>query len=837
MPAYRNNIEHLLEELNRIDLLVRLSLEKRKDNYQDDTEVYQGLYISEDEVDIILQAPTLKKEVHSDVELSKIEAIACKIKNKEAESIDKGKELRLHIIKNLFDLSPFEVDILLICLLPELDLKYEKLYSYLHDDVTKKKPTVDLVMCLLGLSTESRFAARECFSPTAKLIKNHLIYLKGDMSEGQMPLLSRSIKMDDRLINYLLGFNEIDPRLSDFTKKIEPKICFEDIILTSDDTLIGLKNYIKRPEILSFYGPYGSGKKMAAEAICRELGTSLIVVDSKVLMKDNSFEIFNLIFREALLQKSSLYFDDFDTLLNEGDVITMPEIIQDLDRFPYWIFLSGKQAWEPKAVFNNHRFISRSFSLPSFPYRKQLWKSFLDKYSNSISDDIDINALASKFNFSGGQIKDATSTAFNIAMAKKTDGPTLTMENIYQGCKAQSNKKLISLAKKIEPHHTWNDIVLPKDIKEQLKEVTGYIKYKGIVYADWGFDEKLSLGKGLNVLFAGPSGTGKTMTAEIIAGEVGLDIYKIDLSSVVSKYIGETEKNLQKIFKEAETSNAILFFDEADALFGKRSETRDSHDRYANIEINYLLQKMEEHEGIVILASNYSQNIDDAFKRRMHFKIDFPMPDKTHRKIIWEKMFPEKSPVSIPRFFFNDIKDATCLGDKLRDSNNPVSKYLWERLTPEVKQLIDSLDGSDAKSSGLSEALVDELNRFICDDNLFDHKCFANIQLKNETQKLVEHRLKGNERTRMNRLLLEEVYPYELTQSYIDFGFLSTLDITGGNIKNITLSAAFLAAGDSGAIRMEHIIKATRREIQKIGKLCMAEEFGNYYEMLEVNTR
>jgi SpoVK/Ycf46/Vps4 family AAA+-type ATPase len=271
------------------------------------------------------------------------------------------------------------------------------------------------------------------------------------------------------------------------------------------------------------------------------------------------------------------------------------------------------------------------------------------------------------------------------------------------------------MAKKIEPRYTWEEIILPNDVKEQLKEISSHVTYREIVYSDWGFNRKLSLGKGLNIFFSGTSGTGKTMAAEIIAREVGLDMYKIDLSSLVSKYIGETEKNLNKIFKEAETSNAILFFDEADALFGKRSEIKDSHDRYANIEINYLLQKMEEHEGIVILASNYKNNIDDAFLRRLHFAIEFPFPDETLREKIWENIFPKETPVN------NDV----------------------------------------------------------------------------------------------------------------DLGFLANFKITGGNIKNIALAATFLAAGSSRIVKMESIIKATKREFQKMGKLCTPEEFGKYYELVK----
>ena len=186
--------------------------------------------------------------------------------------------------------------------------------------------------------------------------------------------------------------------------------------------------------------------------------------------------------------------------------------------------------------------------------------------------------------------------------------------------------------------------MLPDDRLAQLRDVCAYVHHRARVYDDWGFDRKLSLGKGLNVLFAGPSGTGKTMAAEIIAGELGLDLYKIDLSTVVSKYIGETEKNLAKIFAEAETSNAILFFDEADALFGKRSEVRDAHDRYANVEISYLLQRMEEYEGVVILATNLRKNMDEAFVRRMHFTVEFPFPGEAERRRIWQGIWPAATP-------------------------------------------------------------------------------------------------------------------------------------------------------------------------------------------------
>ncbi len=753
MTLYKNNLEHLLEELYRIDLIIRLGIERWRAEHQEGVDEFQGLYISEDEVNAILQAPPYRsnrKELNLDLEqedskIKEILEVLEEINRKKAESLKKGKDLRLPRLTELFNLRPFEVDVILICLAGELDIRYEKLYSYLQNDVTKRRPTVDMVINLLCRSMEERLRARESFLPGAPLLRNQLVHLGGDGPDTQQPLLSRFVKVDERVISFLLGSDEIDPRVQDFSKIIEPKMSFKDLLLPGDnkDTLMELTGSPSRigvprvPMMLFFYGPYGTGKKSAAEAVSRELGTSLLVVDMKTMMDrvrngnrngESPSEILGLILREGILQNSAMYLEGFDSLIKDRDAgdsrstrVAVTRLIQELDSFPNWVFLSGETQWELTGALENHGFISLAFPMPSFVFRKQLWKSFLNgRYNYNISDDVDIDTLASKFNFSGGQIRDAIFTAYNIAVARGQDGGVdggvsgLSMDDLYQGCKAQSNKKLTTLARKVVPHYTFEDIVLPEDRKAQLKEVCGHIKYRSVVYADWGFDKKFSYGNGLNILFSGSSGTGKTMAAEIIAGEAKLDLYKIDLSCVVSKYIGETEKNLSKIFKEAETSNAILFFDEADALFGKRSEVRDSHDRYANIEINYLLQKMEEHEGTVILASNFKKNIDDAFLRRMHFTIEFPFPDEKSRERIWRNIFPQETPL-----------------------------------------------GRD-----------------------------------------------------------------------IDFRFLAKFKITGGNIKNIALCAAFLAAGDSGVVRMEHIIRATKREFQKMGKLLTPGDFGKYYKMV-----
>ena len=219
-------------------------------------------------------------------------------------------------------------------------------------------------------------------------------------------------------------------------------------------------------------------------------------------------------------------------------------------------------------------------------------------------------------------------------------------QTLLNSAREQSAHSLAKLAVKVEAIHTWDDLVLLPATMKRVKDVAGAIEHRHLVYGQWGFHRRLGTGMGLKVLFAGTSGTGKTMTAGVIAKDLGLELYKIDLQGVVSKYIGETEKNLERIFRAAYCSNAILFFDEADALFGKRSEVKDAHDRYANIEVSYLLQKMEDFDGVVILASNWSNNIDDAFARRMHYVVEFSLPDDTQRAQLWRGMLPVELPLN-----------------------------------------------------------------------------------------------------------------------------------------------------------------------------------------------
>jgi SpoVK/Ycf46/Vps4 family AAA+-type ATPase len=468
------------------------------------------------------------------------------------------------------------------------------------------------------------------------------------------------------------------------------------------------------PPVILLRGRCGSGKRSAASYIAAKQGLGLLEVDSGALLRDSeAAEKIKLMAQESFLSNAALYFRDFDQISAEPEhQLLKDEVFREIRGHRGLIFLGGESRIEIKREAG--RVMEVRFDIPSYSQRKECWEKLLGEGPLS-SKDIDIGQIAQKFRLTYGQIGDAVSEALFRAGLREEGKGVPDMKLLAAACRSQIHHKLERLSQKVVSGYSWEDIVLPGDRLDQLREIAGDVKNSHLVYDRWKFGEKHSISRGLNILFFGQSGTGKTMAAGIIANQLDLELYKIDLSTVVSKYIGETEKNLGRIFKEAETSSAILFFDEADALFGKRSEVKDAHDRYANIEVGYLLQKMEEYDGIVILATNMKKNMDDAFIRRMSYMVEFPFPGEEQRRSIW--------------------------------------KYAFTKQTP-----------------------LDEL---------------------------------------------------------VDFDFLARqFRVSGGNIRNIAVKSAFYAAGDGGVVNMPHIIRAVKREYQKIGMKCMESEFGEYYELV-----
>lgn len=706
LKADASFLDDLLQALQRLDRLLERAVAAARASYGPEaaTDPYRGLYISRGDTERLLArepgTPTLWVSGEGTNEPL-------------PDPIDSNTS-RLAWLKQVFGLSPFDIDIILIALAPELDLRYERLYAYLQDDVTKKRPTMDLALNLLCPSVEAKLARHDHFTSDAPVIRHDLIRLIPDSHQLQPPLLAHYIKLDEQVVRLLLGQGGPDPRLVPFCQMIEPVVSLDDLPLTSEmkqavQALASQARDVRQPLRLYFHGPRGAGERQVAEALASKIGVRLLVADlARAIVAERDFQyLLRLLFREAWFQDAILYLDGLDALRSNERALQYQCLLDTLKEDTGITILTGVQPWVPSGGLSLG-VIPIFFSSLGFAQRQNCWKSHLAVAGIAL-DTHDLAALAGRFRLTPAQIAEAVATARNHARwraaaqhALSANGQQPTIGDLFAAARAQSGHDLAALAHKIEPKHTWDDIVLPDDTMAQLREMCQRVPHRQRVMAEWGFDRKLSLGKGVNALFAGPSGTGKTMAAEIIANELGLDLYKIDLAGVVSKYIGETEKNLDRVFRAAESSNAILFFDEADALFGKRSEVRDSHDRYANIEISYLLQKMEEYDGVAILATNLRQNLDDSFVRRLAFSIHFPFPDDTQRQEIWTKVWPASLPL-----------------------------------------------GSD-----------------------------------------------------------------------VNVGFLAhQFQLSGGNIRNIALASAFLAAADGGVVTMEHLRHATQREYQKLGKM------------------
>lgn len=741
--------EHLYAHLAHLDLLVQREVWRwRHVNSPavQGTDEFRGLYVSDAEVDAVLNGifpgsdEVIEHASSEEAEAGFGDAIAraeAEIASCVATAYAQGIVLPLQQIQAMFELSALDRDALLVALAPETDLRYERLYAYLQDDVTRKRPSVSLILNLLCETHETRLESHARFAPGAPLLWHHLVVLLDDPVIPQPPLLSRYVKVDPRVVAYLLSAHSqspsayLDERLADACRyeREGPSLAelqVEDgareqltrLAAHGSDWADGLHSLL-----VVLQGEAGTGKHAVAQALCAEWQQPLLYVDLARLLEGSDGErALQLATREAYLAGAALYWHGYDRLLEGGpeDVrrtLQRESLHRTLHLYPVTSYLpvTDNEREVDAALLRATHLVRVRLARPQYALRHAEWAVALAPYQ--LAPEVDLEALAGRFRLTQGQIQDAVrDAAHRSAQAWPGNGPgedalslgTITEADLFAAARARTSDQLRDHALKIEPRREWGDLILPPDQIAQLHEMCDQMKYRHVVLGQWGFDRKLSMGKGLNALFAGPSGTGKTMAAEVIARDLGLDLYKIDLSTVMSKYVGETEKNLERIFSAARNSNAILFFDEADALFGKRSEVRDAHDRYANVEISYLLQRMEAYDGLVILTSNLSKNMDEAFVRRMHFTVEFPYPDVEDRQRIWAIAFPREAP-----------------------------------LEPDI-----DLD------------------------------------------------------------LLAERYR-----------------LTGGNIRNIALTAAFLAARDGGVIGMEHVLWATRREYQKMGRLANEREF------------
>ena len=533
----------------------------------------------------------------------------------------------------------FDRAILLIAIAPELDTRYERVYAFLQDDVTRRRPSVDLILNLLCGTAAEKMERRAHFDAASPLVRSRLIHLLPEPNQLEPPAIAHWVKVDEQAVREILNSGGMDSRLANCAEYVTRPVPLAGLPLEAAQ-IEGLRRIAfrvraeGRPLRLHFRGAPMPLKRQTAEALASELGRTLLAVD--IACASEPAQALAIAARQALLSNAILFVNAAGAAA-EAEQQFMGGLEAALQRADVDVIV----AQPTSASLEGLSFFPVDFEPASFDIRRQLWQQQCHAAEIEL-DAAQLDALAGLFKLYPDQVSSAVADARNRARWRGERQPNV--EDLAAAARSQSSRQIDSLARKIVPAYGWGDIVLPSPTLAQLRALCSRVLHRHQVLDTWGFDRKLSMGKGATALFAGPSGTGKTMAAEIIARELGLELYKIDLSGIVSKFIGETEKNLERIFRAAEHANAILFFDEADALFGKRSEVRDSHDRYANIEVSYLLQKMEIYDGVAILASNLRQNLDESFVRRLAFTVHFPFPDVANRRSIWERIWPQEAP-------------------------------------------------------------------------------------------------------------------------------------------------------------------------------------------------
>jgi ATPase family associated with various cellular activities (AAA) len=530
----------------------------------------------------------------------------------------------LETLSRRLGLSAFERAILLLCAGVELDASFAGVCGAAQGNPARAYPTFGLALAALA---EPHWSA---LAPSAPLRRWRLIEIA---SQPGTPLTVAPLRIDERVLHYLTGIHHLDERLVGLVEPVEGEDLVPSHLALARQIATTWTQAAARLPVIQLCGSDEAARWAIAAAGCAGARLDLWAVAAHHLpTTPGELEGFVRLWeREASLTSSALIVEAES--VERADARAVGQVARLIERVHGPVLLSTRDRWRP--LRRDMRTLE--VEKPTRDEQRRVWQALLGEATTRVNGHL--GALVSQFNFTVPAIR----ASVQEALGSGAEGEALARA-LWDAGRAQARPRLEDLAQRIVSRSTWDDLVLPEAERAMLREIAAHVAHRTTVYETWGFQALGTRGLGISALFAGASGTGKTMAAEVLADALRLDLYRIDLSGVVSKYIGETEKNLRRVFDAAEDGGAILFFDEADALFGKRSEVKDSHDRYANIEINYLLQRMESYQGLAVLATNMKGALDPAFLRRIRFVVNFPFPDAAQRAELWRRMFPPPTP-------------------------------------------------------------------------------------------------------------------------------------------------------------------------------------------------
>ncbi len=573
-----------------------------------------------------------------------------------------------------YHLDPVEASILQLAMVPQLDLGFRQRIARYNNNILLDFVDVDLALALLFPNRESRLQARSYFGNESPLFDNRLLTLVAAKDPKGSGLLAQELKPPERLADYVLCRRSLDSSLRHLAELVEPGKPLSEVALPEPERaglLEPVRHFARRGSAttgsaqpapfpigqgltIQLTGPPGTGKTLIAHAVAHELGRVLIKVDSGTLngIAHGFVETVDALFTEARVQGAVLVFDRAEPLFAKGNV-KLPPVLHQLERFGGLSILTTSRPDEMDTGVERYVAWQLDLALPEMEQRQRIWEIHVPE-GVVLADDVDLEDLATRFEVTGGQVRNAWAIAVRRAEAARgflgeTDptaaGPVIDQTALREAAHAQIRANMEDYSVRSKVTLSIDNLILPTDTHDQIREVLTACRNRVFVMSKWGFGRRLATGKGICVLFKGEPGTGKTFCAEILASELGMKLYQVSIPKIVSKYIGETEKNISKIFHSARASHSMLLFDEADSLFTKRVSVENAIDRFSNMETNLLLQEIERFEGITILTTNLDKNIDDAFARRIQFKVDFPFPEPEHRGLIWRTLIPKECPI------------------------------------------------------------------------------------------------------------------------------------------------------------------------------------------------